>query len=86
MRANSQSYPVSISNYVGRWVFFSAFLVLLLEFITDKHYEDVDNRKNIFLDYAKQKGFNPLIPEHWYSITNNSLRSVQVCAAITITH
>jgi len=30
---------------------------------------DKDNRKNFFNSFAKSKGFDPLIPENWYSIT-----------------
>jgi hypothetical protein len=36
------------------------------------------NRRKFFENYAKNNGFDPLIPENWYSVTTESVKSVLV--------
>jgi hypothetical protein len=42
----------------------------------------MDNRKKLFLDFAKQKGFDPLVPENWYNIKEDKLNEIRVCEGI----
>jgi hypothetical protein len=38
----------------------------------------VENRKNFFLNYAKENEFNPLVPEHWYAMSRMRIKSQKV--------
>ena len=33
------------------------------------YWNDADNRRSFFEKYAKEHGFNPLVPENWYTIS-----------------
>jgi hypothetical protein len=44
---------------------FNAFLL----FITDNFWTFSSNRKLFFKEFAKSRGFDPLIPENWHHIT-----------------
>jgi hypothetical protein len=39
----------------------------------DKYWSDVNNQKKVFLMYAEQHGFDPLIAQNWYSIPLNTV-------------
>lgn len=37
-----------------------------------------ENRRKLFENYAKEQGFDPLIPKNWHNININSLLTVKV--------
>lgn len=37
-----------------------------------------ENRRKFFEDYAKEQGFDPLLPQHWYSHPISNLLAVKV--------
>jgi len=39
---------------------------------------DINNRRQFFIDYARDKGLDPLIPETWYKISQNSIVSIKI--------
>lgn len=39
----------------------------------DKYWLDIENRRKYFTDYARGKGFDPLIAENWYHIPSKSV-------------
>eukprot|EP00026_Physarum_polycephalum_P005007 Phypoly_transcript_05033.p1 GENE.Phypoly_transcript_05033~~Phypoly_transcript_05033.p1 ORF type:complete len:665 (+),score=73.56 Phypoly_transcript_05033:296-1996(+) len=49
-------------------------------------WRDKGNRKKFFVDYARSCGFDPLVPENWYSIPKQSLLSVKGCGDILYYH
>ena len=40
----------------------------------------MDNRRKLLLDFAKQKEFDPLVPENWYNIKMDKLNEIRVCS------
>eukprot|EP00026_Physarum_polycephalum_P000781 Phypoly_transcript_00782.p1 GENE.Phypoly_transcript_00782~~Phypoly_transcript_00782.p1 ORF type:complete len:944 (+),score=105.33 Phypoly_transcript_00782:1215-4046(+) len=38
------------------------------------YWDNKDNRRKFFVDFAKSKGIDPLIPSHWYSLTIEDFR------------
>ena len=39
------------------------------------HWADIDNRRKFFDKVAEEKGFDPLVAEHWYEIVPQMLNS-----------
>ena len=39
---------------------------------------DIDNRRKFFLKFAEEKGFDPLVPENWYTITKRQVSAKKV--------
>lgn len=52
--------------------------ILTFNFFPAKHWFDLDNRRNILLQFAKQSGFDPLIPDHWYTASAEKFRKMKV--------
>jgi len=42
-----------------------------------KYWHNSKNRKAFFLEFAKERGFDPLLPDNWYSITQNDFKSAK---------
>jgi hypothetical protein len=38
--------------------------------ITDHYWQNIDNRRNFFIEVARSKGFDPLVAKSWYSKAN----------------
>jgi hypothetical protein len=45
----------------------------------ERYWHDVKNRRKFFDGFAKANGFDPLIPENWYSVNKLDLRNIKVC-------
>ena len=43
------------------------------------YWHDLNNRKSFFDDFAKSKGFDPLLPENWYKIPRDEVIEYKVC-------
>lgn len=50
----------------------------LIFIVVEGHWTDLNNRRRVFEDYAKSKGFDPLIPKFWYSQHATSINSFKV--------
>jgi hypothetical protein len=53
---------------------FFSFIFLTLK----SEWHNSQNRRKFFENYAKEHGFDPLIPENWNSTTRESVKSMQV--------
>lgn len=42
------------------------------------YWNNAENRKKFFVDYAKHEKFDPLIPAHWYSQPNDRIMAFPV--------
>lgn len=47
-------------------------------FTTEKYWNDVDNRKAFFLEFAKKCKFDALVAENWYKISRVSIAEAKV--------
>jgi hypothetical protein len=45
-------------------------------YILERYYQNKDNVKRYFDEFAASKGFDSLIPENWYSFTSADLKEV----------
>eukprot|EP00026_Physarum_polycephalum_P001959 Phypoly_transcript_01963.p1 GENE.Phypoly_transcript_01963~~Phypoly_transcript_01963.p1 ORF type:complete len:985 (-),score=156.37 Phypoly_transcript_01963:23-2977(-) len=53
------------------------------KFNTPRNYwKDEKNRRKFFTDFAKQKKFDPLIPNHWYAVSVDDLASLKTCTIV----
>lgn len=41
-------------------------------------WNDTRNRKKFFEDYAKENGFDPLVPENWYNQPRDKINTFKV--------
>lgn len=46
--------------------------------ILANHWQELGNRRKFFEDYAGVNGFDPLVPENWYSVQTSKLLSISV--------
>lgn len=46
--------------------------------IIDNYWEDEKRRREFFDSFATENGFDPLVPENWYSVSTNELRETKV--------
>jgi hypothetical protein len=44
--------------------------------------QNTKNRRNFFLKYAAEKGFDPLAPEDWYKQSRKNIVAVKVCPTL----
>jgi hypothetical protein len=51
--------------------------LFMFAFLTDFK-KDFKKHKRFFEKFAKNNGFDPLIPENWHSVTTTSISSVSV--------
>jgi hypothetical protein len=49
-----------------------------LTFQLENHWANSDNHVNFFTDLAEYKGFDPLVPENWYSLGKDDVNSQKV--------
>lgn len=47
-------------------------------FFTGKYWLNISNRKEFMIRFATERGFDPLIPKNWYSITADVLSEIKV--------
>eukprot|EP00026_Physarum_polycephalum_P001891 Phypoly_transcript_01894.p1 GENE.Phypoly_transcript_01894~~Phypoly_transcript_01894.p1 ORF type:complete len:789 (+),score=99.81 Phypoly_transcript_01894:138-2369(+) len=45
--------------------------------LPSKYWLSIENRRSIFLQFSKQAGFDPLVPENWYSVPAEEIRKIQ---------
>lgn len=50
-----------------------------INFTKEKYWLENDNRRKFFIDYAEQSGFDPLVPENWYSVSGVDVMNFKVC-------
>jgi len=50
------------------------------------YWQDVNNRKKFFIDFARAKGFDDTDPHQWQAITNSQIEDekVRVCMAAVV--
>eukprot|EP00026_Physarum_polycephalum_P002219 Phypoly_transcript_02224.p1 GENE.Phypoly_transcript_02224~~Phypoly_transcript_02224.p1 ORF type:complete len:937 (+),score=116.21 Phypoly_transcript_02224:57-2867(+) len=41
------------------------------------HWEEMANRRKLFIEIARERGFDPLVPSNWYPVSYNSLINVR---------
>lgn len=46
--------------------------------ILAKYWEVAENRRQFFLDFAREHKFDPLVPKNWYSVSNELVRATKV--------
>lgn len=54
------------------------YLVMLIGFNSGRHWYEVTNQRAMFVAYAKKSGFEPLVPENWYTKTFESMADMKV--------
>ncbi len=74
MRRHSQLQRVC---YAGVFILVNK-IVLFSIFIQD-YWKDLDNQRNCFVEFAKNKRFDPLTASNWYNITTKTARTHKVC-------
>lgn len=47
---------------------------------------DIKTRKEFFMKFAKERGFDPLIADNWYSVSNDDLVSTKVLCPYLFWH
>jgi hypothetical protein len=57
---------------------FESLDLLLFTVKTSKYWMDTHNRKAFFLEFAKSKNFDPLLPENWYAISRKEILQFKV--------
>eukprot|EP00026_Physarum_polycephalum_P001974 Phypoly_transcript_01978.p1 GENE.Phypoly_transcript_01978~~Phypoly_transcript_01978.p1 ORF type:complete len:752 (+),score=127.08 Phypoly_transcript_01978:45-2300(+) len=50
--------------------------------LPNKYWEDPLKRKNFFDQFASENGFDPLVPENWYSVSSNELRETKSYSSV----
>jgi hypothetical protein len=60
--------------------------IILIYFILipENNWLDPDNQRNVFVKFATQKGFDPLVAENWYDITFKNMRNMKACLCICV--
>lgn len=48
------------------------------KYISAKHWENLANQRLLFIEFAKKKGVNPLVPDSWYDLDPGELCSQKV--------
>jgi hypothetical protein len=62
-------------------IYFSiSHLPKLTESKIENYWMEEKNRRGFFETYAQQMGFNPLIAQNWYSVTDRSFVGLRVCS------
>lgn len=46
--------------------------------VGDKYWANIINRRNFFHKFAKERGFDPLIPENWYLFSATDFSKIEV--------
>lgn len=41
-------------------------------------WNSIETRRKFFIDYAKEKGFDPLIPENWYTVQAADIAAINI--------
>jgi len=50
--------------------------------VSKNYWMNVDNRLKFFMRFANEKGFEPLVPENWYSMSVRKIRSIKGGSAV----
>jgi hypothetical protein len=43
--------------------------------LAGNYWDDPKRRRKFFIEFAKEKGFNPLVAENWYSVPPSEIKS-----------
>jgi hypothetical protein len=58
-------------------------LILFFHYLTKQlllaSWSDINVRRKFFEDYASDNGFDPLVPDQWYTQPLNKILSAKVC-------
>ena len=46
------------------------------------YWSSIENRRQFFCEYAKDRGFDPTKPENWNSVTQADIRANKVCCEL----
>ncbi len=46
---------------------------IYLLYCTDKYWRDAHNRRKFFIEFASQKGFDPLVPTNWENVQRREM-------------
>lgn len=49
----------------------------------DNHWNSKENIRNFFDSFAASKGFDPLLCENWYSVTQQAVLKAKVCVFVS---
>lgn len=61
---------------------YNVILILILILLTDQRWGKIENRRKFFEDYAKEKGFDPLVPHNWYRLPRSDIADIKVLIII----
>lgn len=42
------------------------------------YWQDIENRRRFFLDFAEEQGFDPFVPENWHKVTHTQIVAKKV--------
>ena len=63
----------------GGWRCATKELILTFFYISFSDYKDPKNRISFFKEYAVARGFDPLVPDNWYTIKHREILLANVC-------
>jgi hypothetical protein len=47
-------------------------------FLLENFWKDAQNKRNFFVNYARDSGFDPLMPNNWYKLQLDQLANANV--------
>lgn len=53
-------------------------LTLIYYYVKEKYWNNVDNRKKFFIDYAARNHFDPLVANNWYNVPRDDIIAEKV--------
>jgi hypothetical protein len=69
----------TILFYLLFFLFFSKLI-----FLSSAPWSDRENRREFFEKYAQSCGFDPLVPENWYSVPKQTILALKVLIIIIV--
>jgi hypothetical protein len=48
------------------------------------YWKDDNNKRKFFIDFAKEKKFDPLHPQNWYSLSFSDFHTLKVCISFSL--
>eukprot|EP00026_Physarum_polycephalum_P000830 Phypoly_transcript_00831.p1 GENE.Phypoly_transcript_00831~~Phypoly_transcript_00831.p1 ORF type:complete len:1315 (+),score=159.79 Phypoly_transcript_00831:513-3947(+) len=57
-----------------------------LTLVPSKHWQDITNQRNVFIKYASQQGFDPLLVTNWYSASFEQMKMLKGIRSIRGQH
>ena len=78
---------MDITSHHSKLMDFCFFVCLLLSFpctyffsffLLGGHWNEIQNRREFFDNFALSHGFDPLVPQHWYPVTQQQVLETKV--------